>query len=89
MMKSISCGTGLFAVLILLSLSKPAATGEPGQNLAPAVRNELRADQTLLAVADARKDLEPALVNPGPTGGPPSDAIILFDGHDLSEMEDP
>lgn len=29
--------------------------------------------------------LEPKVVNPGPVGGPPSDAIVLFDGKDLSK----
>jgi hypothetical protein len=29
---------------------------------------------------------EPAKINPGPMGGPPSDAIILFDGKDLSQF---
>src|SRR5579872_1954331 len=29
--------------------------------------------------------LEPKVVNPGPVGGPPSDAIVLFDGKDLSQ----
>jgi hypothetical protein len=28
---------------------------------------------------------EPAVVDPGPIGGPPSDAIVLFDGKDLSK----
>jgi hypothetical protein len=28
---------------------------------------------------------EPRLVDPGPPGGPPSDAIVLFDGKDLSK----
>jgi len=28
---------------------------------------------------------EPAVVDPGPIGGPPSDAIVLFDGEDLSK----
>jgi hypothetical protein len=28
---------------------------------------------------------EPPLVDPGPAGGPPSDAIVLFDGSDLSQ----
>ena len=27
---------------------------------------------------------EPAIIDPGPVGGPPSDAIALFDGRDLS-----
>ena len=27
---------------------------------------------------------EPAVVDPGPAGGPPADAIVLFDGKDLS-----
>lgn len=30
---------------------------------------------------------EPKVVNPGPVGGPPSDAIVLFDGKDLSQWE--
>lgn len=28
---------------------------------------------------------EPPVVDPGPVGGPPSDAIVLFDGKDLSQ----
>jgi hypothetical protein len=28
---------------------------------------------------------EPPVVDPGPVGGPPSDAIVLFDGQDLSK----
>src|SRR5947199_50320 len=31
------------------------------------------------------KWLEPKVVDPGPIGGPPSDAIVLFDGKDLSQ----
>ncbi|MBI3864487.1 MAG: DUF1080 domain-containing protein [Planctomycetia bacterium] len=30
---------------------------------------------------------EPKVVDPGPVGGPPSDAIVLFDGKDLSKWE--
>ena len=30
---------------------------------------------------------EPPVVNPGPVGGPPSDAIVLFDGKDLSKWD--
>ncbi len=30
---------------------------------------------------------EPAVVDPGPPGGPPSDAAVLFDGTDLSKWE--
>ena len=30
----------------------------------------------------------PAVVDPGPIGGPPSDAIVLFDGKDLSKWTD-
>jgi hypothetical protein len=30
---------------------------------------------------------EPKVIDPGPVGGPPSDAIVLFDGKDLSQWE--
>jgi hypothetical protein len=30
---------------------------------------------------------EPAVVNPGPVGGSPSDAVVLFDGADLSKWD--
>jgi len=30
---------------------------------------------------------EPAIIDPGPAGGPPSDAIVLFDGHDLLQWD--
>ena len=40
-----------------------------------------------LVVADAPKqDREPPVIDPGPVGGPPSDAIVLFDGKDLSKF---
>ena len=30
---------------------------------------------------------EPRVVDPGPVGGPPSDATVLFDGKDLSQWQ--
>src|SRR6185503_12240055 len=30
---------------------------------------------------------EPKIINPGPVGGPPSDAIVLFGGKDLSQWQ--
>ena len=37
--------------------------------------------------ADAPKtEQEPPVVSPGPVGGPPSDAIVLFDGKNLSKF---
>jgi len=37
--------------------------------------------------ADAPKpDQEPPVVDPGPVGGPPADAVVLFDGKDLSRF---
>jgi hypothetical protein len=49
----------------------------------------LLSTHTTTFAGDPGRDIEPALVNPGPTGGPPSDAIILFDGHDLSKWKTP
>src|SRR3982751_6597780 len=37
-----------------------------------------------LGSAEPGKSPEPPIVSPGPPGGPPSDAIVLFDGKDLS-----
>lgn len=34
----------------------------------------------------SKQDQEPSVVDPGPLGGPPSDAIVLFDGKDLSKF---
>ena len=43
--------------------------------------------QSGLVAADAKKeDPQPAIVDAGPVGGPPSDAIVLFDGKDLSKF---
>jgi hypothetical protein len=38
-----------------------------------------------VSAADAGTEPEPPVVDPGPIGGPPSDAIILFDGKDLAK----
>ena len=32
-------------------------------------------------------DIEPRVISPGPVGGAPSDAIVLFDGRDLSQWK--
>ena len=37
--------------------------------------------------ADPKEAKEPKVVQPGPPGGPPSDAIVLFDGKDLSQWK--
>ncbi len=34
-----------------------------------------------------QQDPEPPIVNPGPVGGPPSDAVILFDGKSLANFK--
>ncbi len=38
-----------------------------------------------LGAAAAQAGEEPRVVDPGPPGGPPGDAVVLFDGHDLSK----
>jgi len=40
----------------------------------------------LHAADGPQAEAEPAIVDPGPLGGPPSDAIVLFDGRDLSNF---
>jgi hypothetical protein len=35
----------------------------------------------------AQTATEPPVIDPGSTGGPPSDAIVLFDGHGLSQWK--
>jgi hypothetical protein len=35
----------------------------------------------------AQTATEPPVIDPGPTGGPPSDAIVLFDGRGLSQWK--
>jgi hypothetical protein len=40
----------------------------------------------LPAAEPAKIEPEPPVVEPGPIGGPPSDAIVLFDGKDLSNF---
>jgi hypothetical protein len=47
----------------------------------------LAASCSSLRSADTPKqDPQPPVVEPGPAGGPPSDAVVLFDGSDLSKF---
>lgn len=43
----------------------------------------------LTAAAPGKEDPQPTVVDAGPVGGPPSDAIVLFDGKDLSKFHGP
>ncbi len=38
------------------------------------------------AANGVKQDREPPVVDPGPVGGPPADAVVLFDGKDLSKF---
>jgi hypothetical protein len=38
------------------------------------------------AADQSKKDQEPPVIDPGPAGGPPSDAVVLFDGKDMSKF---
>ena len=50
----------------------------------------LLAGQTMTLLAEDKAKLpEPPVIDPGPLGGPPSDAIVLFDGKDLSKWHGP
>ena len=55
--------------------------------LVPLAALILAAFSSSLPGADAPKpDPQPPVVDPGPVGGPPSDAIVLFDGKDLAKF---
>jgi len=41
-----------------------------------------------ITVVRAAEPTLPPVIDPGPPGGPPSDAIVLFDGKDLSKWRD-
>ena len=38
------------------------------------------------AADEAKQEKEPPVVDPGPVGGPPSDALVLFNGKDMSKL---
>src|SRR5271166_74125 len=60
------------------SLNRPMKLAALAGLILAAVSSSLRG-------AEAQKqDQEPPVIDPGPVGGPPSDAIVLFDGKDLS-----
>lgn len=40
----------------------------------------------LIGAEPSKSDPEPPVTDPGPVGGPPSDAVVLFDGKDLSRF---
>ena len=46
----------------------------------------LAVTSTVAAQIPPPKD-EPKMIDPGPPGGPPADAIVLFDGKDLSQWK--
>ncbi len=46
-----------------------------------AVSTSVQAQEYLSGI----KWAQPAVVDPGPPGGPPSDAVVLFDGKDMSQ----
>ena len=46
-----------------------------------------KADRAVESAAKQATSTEPPVVDPGLIGGPPSDAIVLFDGHDSSRWK--
>ena len=66
-----------FGGIVFSSHDTPQLLSKPWRNFA---------DGAFLTVRAA--DTEPVKIDPGPVGGPPSDAIVLFDGKDLSQWLD-
>lgn len=50
-------------------------------------RHSIAAVAAAMALHAAAAEAEPAVVTPGTAGAPPSDAIVLFDGRDLSSWK--
>ncbi len=50
-------------------------------------RTRTGSEPSVTTSARAQAAIEPRVVDPGPIGGPPSDAIVLLDGHDLSQWK--
>jgi hypothetical protein len=74
------------AVLCLVAQSCMVASRRRGFSQSPARKAELEK----WAIHDLNRPLPP-VIDPGPAGPPasaPSDAVILFDGEDLSQWED-
>ena len=68
------------AIMIILTLRKLLALGLilPSISIPSAETNK---------VASAKKEApQPTVIDSGPVGGPPADAIVLFDGKDLSKF---
>jgi hypothetical protein len=53
-------------------------------SLVPLLTAALLAVTSPAQAADRNAEPQPKIVNPGPVGGPPSDAIVLFDGKHLN-----
>jgi hypothetical protein len=66
------------------SLGLAEGSGQPNPELSARLERKARADQ------EWKSGIEwatPAVVEPGLLGGPPSDAVVLFDGKSLSQWE--
>ncbi len=87
----------LFVPFVLsLSVQGQGVTVSAPNNVIPrgdgptiAAANALKSQPSAISHEDTNTPapIEPRIITPGPVGGPPSDAIVLFDGKDLSKWK--
>jgi type 1 glutamine amidotransferase len=66
------------------ALGRAEGSGKPNPDLSRKLEQKARADQEYKSGIEWET---PRVLDPGPLGGPPSDAVVLFGGNDLSQWE--
>jgi hypothetical protein len=84
MKTNVTHGSALKRIASFLLTRKVSAVTTGATLLLASLAISLHADEWISGIAWP----EPRVVDPGPVGGPPSDAIVLFDGKDMSHWTD-